>query len=99
MKVKSQIAIVSVLSACWTGALAADHPTTGSGATEPSNQVSEQAHKDAMSLKNDRLRKCKVMQGDEKKACEKDADADAKALVEHAGKDGAAEPSSKGAKR
>jgi hypothetical protein len=83
MNVVALFGVAAIACACCGPVLAADAATDAATAASASNGVTGHAKKDAMSVKNDRLHKCKGMEGDEKKACQRDAQADAKRVMKH----------------
>jgi len=81
MNVVALFGVAAVACVCSGPVLAADAAT--GAAVAASSSATAHARKDAMSVKNDRLHKCKGMEGDEKKACQRDAAADARRVMKH----------------
>ena len=86
MKTLILLSTASILAFSSANVPAADSPAHAASAATAGTTAGAHAKTDAMSVKNDRLRKCKAMQGDEKKACQKDAEADAKKMTAGQGK-------------
>jgi len=84
MKNLTRLCMALGVAACSAGAFAMDAAGTGASGPAAAPGVSAQARKDAMSVKNDRMVKCKAMHGDEKKGCVETANADAKRVMDHA---------------
>jgi len=78
MKIWSRLGIAAIAALSSTVAVAASPPAASGDAQSSAASAAPApgALKDARSIKNDRLHKCKGMEGDEKKACQKDAQAD-----------------------
>lgn len=78
MKTWSLFAVGAIATISSATVLAASPPAEAGNAPAPAASAAPapSALKDARSLKNDRLRKCKYMEGDEKKACQRNAQAD-----------------------
>jgi hypothetical protein len=76
MKIWSGLGVAAIAALSSAGAVATSPQTGATGAQASAAAPAPGALQDARSLRSDRLRKCKEMEGDEKKACQKDAQAD-----------------------